>query len=218
VLLLPDRRGSLTLRRTPCERDVASEALDLFDEVPGLAFGVTVSEVIGAEVAVGLAGGELCQVAVGNECLTAARALVAASGLEALVLRRGVVGFTRIAAVADSSSAKSSHLDPSRVLPDRRLPADGSCRGTAPPRTRGAARSRTASCRRRSRPARTARRGAGRRRRYTAVQPPARKGAPRWRPRAARCSRRDERDRRSPLRAVRSSVERPARSPRPFTR
>ena len=41
-----------------CERDVVAEALELFDEALGLAFGVALGEVVGAEVAVGLAGGE----------------------------------------------------------------------------------------------------------------------------------------------------------------
>jgi hypothetical protein len=40
------------------ERDVVSEAFELFDEPFGLAFGVAVGEVVGAEVAVGLAGAE----------------------------------------------------------------------------------------------------------------------------------------------------------------
>jgi hypothetical protein len=40
------------------ERDVVSEAFELFDEAFGLAFGVAVDEVVGAEVAVGLAGGQ----------------------------------------------------------------------------------------------------------------------------------------------------------------
>jgi hypothetical protein len=40
------------------QRDVVSEALELFDEALGLAFGVAAGEVVGAEVAVGLAGGE----------------------------------------------------------------------------------------------------------------------------------------------------------------
>src|SRR3954451_14358597 len=40
------------------ERHVVSEAFELFDEASGLAFGVAVGEVVAAEVAVGLAGGE----------------------------------------------------------------------------------------------------------------------------------------------------------------
>jgi len=38
----------------------------------------------------------------------------------------------RIAAIAASSSAQSSHLDPLRVLPERRLPADWSLPGHRP--------------------------------------------------------------------------------------
>jgi len=35
-----------------------AEAFELFDEALGLAFGVALGELVGAEVAVGLAGGE----------------------------------------------------------------------------------------------------------------------------------------------------------------
>ena len=47
-------------------------------------------------------------------------------------MRCEVVALTRIAAIAASSSAKSSHLEPSRVLPERRLPADWSLPGHWP--------------------------------------------------------------------------------------
>ena len=41
-----------------CERDVVSEAFELFDEPLGLPLRIALREVVGAEVAVGLAGGE----------------------------------------------------------------------------------------------------------------------------------------------------------------
>src|SRR4051812_20217603 len=86
LLLMPDRKSSLRLSRLPCERDGVAEALELFDEALGLAFGVALGEVVGAEVAVGLAGGEHVpdraeqRVLDGAEC-----ALVAAACLEPLV-------------------------------------------------------------------------------------------------------------------------------------
>src|SRR4051794_37211720 len=40
------------------ERDVVSEAFELGDEASGVAFGISVGEVVAAELAVGLAGGE----------------------------------------------------------------------------------------------------------------------------------------------------------------
>src|SRR4051812_15649262 len=40
------------------ERDGVPEAFELFDEPLGLAFGVALGEVVAAEVAVGLAGGQ----------------------------------------------------------------------------------------------------------------------------------------------------------------
>ena len=61
----PGRPGTPSLAgkvRSGCrgllERDVVSEAFELFDEALGLAFGVAVGEVVGSEVAVGLAGAE----------------------------------------------------------------------------------------------------------------------------------------------------------------
>src|SRR3954453_15105469 len=76
-----------------CERDVVPEAFELFDEALGLAFGVALGEVIGAEVAVGLAGGKHVPDRAEQGVLDGAQgAFVAASWLEALVLRGGVVG------------------------------------------------------------------------------------------------------------------------------
>ena len=42
------------------------------------------------------------------------------------------MSLVRIAAIAASSSAQSSHLEPLRVLPERRLPADWSLPGHCP--------------------------------------------------------------------------------------
>src|SRR3954449_5429628 len=76
------------------QRDVVPEAFELFDEALGLAFGVALGEVVGAEVAVGLAGGEHVPDRVEQRVLDGAEgaegALVAAAWLEALVLRGGV--------------------------------------------------------------------------------------------------------------------------------
>src|SRR3954452_512822 len=76
-----------------CERDVVPEAFELFDEALGLAFGVALGEVVGAEVAVGLAGAEHVPDRADHGVLDGAeRAFVAAAGLEPLVLRGRVVG------------------------------------------------------------------------------------------------------------------------------
>src|SRR3954451_23852552 len=75
------------------ERDVVSEPFELFDEAFGLAFGVAVGEVVGAEVAVGLAGAEHVPDGADQGVLDRAQgAFVAASGLQAPVLRGEVVG------------------------------------------------------------------------------------------------------------------------------
>src|SRR3954454_18048807 len=75
------------------ERDGVAEALELFDEAVGLAVGVALGEVIGAEVAVGLAGGKPVPDRAEQGVLGGAQgAFVAASWLEAPVLRGGVVG------------------------------------------------------------------------------------------------------------------------------
>jgi len=55
------------LPRLPCARDVVSETFDPSDEALGPAFGVASGEVVGIEVAVGLAGREMCQIALSNE-------------------------------------------------------------------------------------------------------------------------------------------------------
>src|SRR5919198_3815059 len=80
-----------------CERDVVSEAFELFDQAPGLAFGVAVGEVVAAEVAVGLAGGEHVPDRADHRVLDGAeRALVPAPRLEPSVL-----GFEVVALDAD---------------------------------------------------------------------------------------------------------------------
>jgi len=53
---------------------VVAEAFELGDEASGLACGVAVGEVVGAEVAVGLPVLSMCQIALSNVCLTAPRA------------------------------------------------------------------------------------------------------------------------------------------------
>src|SRR5215204_7681894 len=58
VPAMPDRKVRSGCRGLLGERDVVSEAFELGDEASGLAFGVAVGEVVAAEVAVGLAGGE----------------------------------------------------------------------------------------------------------------------------------------------------------------
>src|SRR5947207_15733408 len=77
---LGSRRGCL-------ERDVVSEAFELGDEAAGLALWVLTGEVVPAEVAVGLAGGE--HVPVGDEDRVldgAERAAVPDPGPQSLVL------------------------------------------------------------------------------------------------------------------------------------
>src|SRR3954447_16497874 len=68
------------------------EAFELGDEPSGLAFGVTVGEVVAAEVAVGLAGGEHVPDRAEHRVLDRAEgALVPAARLEPPVLRFEVV-------------------------------------------------------------------------------------------------------------------------------
>src|SRR5215207_3146356 len=70
------------------ERDVVAEGLELGDEAAGVAFGVAALEVVAAEVAVGLAGGE--HVPVGDQHRVfdgAERAAVPEAWFEASVLR-----------------------------------------------------------------------------------------------------------------------------------
>src|SRR5881227_3834721 len=70
------------------EGDVVSEGLELGDEALGRAFGVAALEVVAAEVAVGLAGGEHVPVGDQHRMLDGAeRAAVSEARLEALVLR-----------------------------------------------------------------------------------------------------------------------------------
>src|SRR3954464_7518475 len=79
------------------ERDVVSEAFELGDEASGLAFGVAVDEVVAAEVAVGLAGGEHVPDRTDHRVFDCAeRALVPAARLEPPVL-----GFEVVALDAD---------------------------------------------------------------------------------------------------------------------
>src|SRR3954447_11736513 len=79
------------------ERDGVPESFELFDEPLDLAFGVALGEVVAAEVAVGLAGGEHVPDCADDRVLEGAeRALVAASGLEPSVL-----GFEVVALDAD---------------------------------------------------------------------------------------------------------------------
>src|SRR4051812_19827057 len=76
-----------------CERDVVSEALELVDEASGLAFGVAGGEVVAAEVAVGLAGGEHVPDRAEHAVLDGAqRLLVSQPGLKAPVLGGEVTG------------------------------------------------------------------------------------------------------------------------------
>ena len=95
----------------------------------------------------------MCQIALSNECLTVPSArLWPRLDWSRWYCAAGVVGLHRMVAIAASSSAKSSHFDPARVLPERRLPADWSLPGIGRPRTRGDAPTQSATCRRRSRP------------------------------------------------------------------
>src|SRR5829696_5133431 len=74
------------------ERYVMSEAFELGDEASGVAFGVAVGEVVAAEVAVGLAGGEHVPDRADHGVLDGAeRTFVAASWFEAPVLGFEVV-------------------------------------------------------------------------------------------------------------------------------
>ena len=97
------------------ERDGVAEAFELGDEASGQAFGVAAGEVVGAEVSVGLAGGEHVPdradpgVLDGAEC-----ALVPAARLQAPVWASRQWRLTRIAATAASSSAKSRKLSSSQ--------------------------------------------------------------------------------------------------------
>src|SRR3954452_22167499 len=75
----------------------------------------------------------MCQIAVSGVCLTAPSArLCPRRGLSRRYCAAGQFALARMAAMAASSSAKSSHLEPSRVLPERRLPADWSLPGHCP--------------------------------------------------------------------------------------
>src|SRR3954466_7344860 len=75
----------------------------------------------------------MCQIALSRVCLTAPSArLWPRRGLRRWYCAAGELALTRIAAMAVSSSAKSSHLEPSRVRPERRLPADWSLPGHWP--------------------------------------------------------------------------------------
>src|SRR5215207_7982201 len=97
LLLLPDRKVRSGCRGLLGERDVVSEAFELGDEASGLAFGVAVGEVVAAEVAVGLAGGQHVPDRADHGVLDGAeRAFVAASWFEAPVL-----GFEVVALDAD---------------------------------------------------------------------------------------------------------------------
>src|SRR3954471_12119037 len=75
----------------------------------------------------------MCQIAQSIVCLTAPSAfLCPRRGLSRRYWALRWWPLTRIAAMAASSSAKSSHSDPLRVLPERRLPADWSLPGQRP--------------------------------------------------------------------------------------
>src|SRR3954451_23011000 len=67
----------------------------------------------------------MCQQATMIECLTAPSAFLwPRRGLRRAYWAAREVSLQRVAASAASSSAQSSHLEPLRVLPERRLPAD----------------------------------------------------------------------------------------------
>src|SRR3954452_3521124 len=67
----------------------------------------------------------MCQQATMIECLTAPSAfLCPRRGLRRAYWAAREVALERVAASAASSTAQSSHLEPLRVLPERRLPAD----------------------------------------------------------------------------------------------
>ena len=89
------------------------ERFELGDEALGGAFGVAALEVVAAEVSVELAGGEHVPAGADDRVLDGAERLL-------------------VAAAAASSSAQSSHLEPLRLRPERRLPADWSLPGHWP--------------------------------------------------------------------------------------
>src|SRR3954454_6856149 len=135
------------------ERDGVSEAFELFDEPLGLAFGVALGEVVAAEVAVGLAGGEHVPDRADDRVLERAeRTLVAASGLESSVLGlevvaldadRGHGGLLERRSRATSTRRGSCRSGACRPI--------GRCPGTGRPTTPGAARWQSTTCRCRSR-------------------------------------------------------------------
>jgi hypothetical protein len=105
--------------------DGVAEALELGDEASGGALGVAASEVVAAEVAVGLCGAEHVPDSGQDRVLDGAdRAAVPDPGAQALVERLEVGVLRRVAASAACLSASLSHLEPLRMRPERCLPAD----------------------------------------------------------------------------------------------
>src|SRR5215204_736887 len=115
------------------QRDVVAESLELGDEAFGVAFGVAALEVVAAEVVVGLAGGE--HVPVGDQHRVfdgAERAAVSEARFQAPVLGGEVAVAGADGGQRGLFEGDPSHLQPLRVRPERRLPADWSLPGQRP--------------------------------------------------------------------------------------
>jgi hypothetical protein len=106
---------------------------ELFDGAFGLAFGVSVDEVVAAAVAVGLAGAGRVPDGDDDGVLDGAeRLLVSAPGLGALVLRGGVGGLDADRGDGGLFGRVVQPLAAGAVLPGRRVPADWSVPGHWP--------------------------------------------------------------------------------------